>query len=66
MLDNALLVHALGLGLPYSRKVWPGKVWRVERLVGGKFRGEKVSRFDSLQAFGKRKFGKLIYQPIDY
>ena len=38
------------LELPYSGKVWrEGKVWRI----------------DSFQAFGERKFGELIDQPID-
>ena len=36
--------------IPYSGKVWRGKVWRI----------------DSFQAFGKRKFGELIDQPIGY
>ena len=33
--------------IPYGGKVWWGKVWRI----------------DSFQAFGERKFGKLIDQP---
>ena len=35
------------------------------RIVG-KFGGEKVWRIDSFQAFGERKFGELIDQPIGY
>ena len=31
----------------------------------GKFGGGKVWRIVSFRAFGKRKFGKLIDQPID-
>ena len=34
----------------YTGKVWWRKVWRI----------------DSFRAFGKRKFGKLIDQPIDH
>ena len=34
--------------------------------IAGKFGVEKVWRIDSFQAFGKRKFGKLIDQPIGY
>ena len=34
--------------------------------IAGKFGGEKVWRIDSFRAFGKRKFGELIDQPIDY
>ena len=34
--------------------------------IAGKFVGEKVWRIDSFQAFGERKFGELIDQPIDY
>ena len=37
-----------------------------EVLYGGKFGGGKVWRIDSFRAFGKRKFGKLTDQPIDY
>ena len=40
----------IGSHIPYSRKVWWGIVWRI----------------DLFRAFGKRKFGKLIDQPIDY
>ena len=32
--------------------------------VAETFSGEKVWRIDSFQAFGERKFGKLIDQPI--
>ena len=32
----------------------------------GKFGGGKIWRIDSFRAFGERKFGKLIDQPIDY
>ena len=32
----------------------------------GKFGGGKVWQINSFQAFGKRKFGELIDQPIDY
>ena len=35
------------------------------RIVG-KFGGDKVWQIVSFRAFGKRKFGKLIDQPIDY
>ena len=34
--------------------------------VAGKFGGGKVWRIDSFQTFVKRKFDKLIDQPIDY
>ena len=34
--------------------------------IAGKFGGEKVWRIDSFQAFGERKFGELIDQPIGY
>ena len=34
--------------------------------IAGKFSGEKVWRIDSFRAFGERKFGELIDQPIDY
>ena len=34
--------------------------------IAGKFGGGKVWRIDLFRAFGKRKFGKLIDQPIDY
>ena len=37
----------------------------VYRVVG-KFGGGKVWRIDSFRTFGKRKFGELIDQPIDY
>ena len=36
--------------IPCSGKVSQGKVWQI----------------DSFQAFGERKFGELIYQPIGY
>ena len=36
--------------IPYSGKVRWGKIWQI----------------DSFRAFGERKFGKLIDQPIDY
>ena len=32
----------------------------------GNFGGGKRWRIDSFRAFGKRKFGELIDQPIDY
>ena len=34
--------------------------------IAGKFGGEKVWQIDSFRAFGKRKFGELIDQPIGY
>ena len=34
--------------------------------IVGKFGGGKVWRIDSFQAFGERKFGKIIDQPIGY
>ena len=34
-------------------------------VIAGKFGGEKVWQIDSFQAFGERKFDKLIDQPID-
>ena len=34
--------------------------------IAGKFGGGKVWRIDSIRAFGERKFGELIDQPIDY
>ena len=36
--------------IPHSRKDWRGNVWQI----------------DSVRAFGERKFGELIDQPIDY
>ena len=36
--------------IPYSGKVWQEKVWRI----------------DSFRAFGERKYGELIDQPIGY
>ena len=36
--------------IPYGGKLWWGKCWQI----------------DSFQVFGKRKFGELIDQPIDY
>ena len=32
----------------------------------GKFGGGKVWRIDSFRTFGKREFGELIDQPIDF
>ena len=32
----------------------------------GKVGGGKVWQIDSYQAFGERKFGELIDQPLDY
>ena len=32
----------------------------------GKFGGGKVWQIESFRAFGKRNFGELIDQPIDY
>ena len=34
--------------------------------IAGKFGRKKVWRIDSVRAFGERKFGELIDQPIDY
>ena len=34
--------------------------------IEGKFGGNKVWQIDSSQAFGERKFGELIDQPIGY
>ena len=34
--------------------------------IAGKFGGGKVCRIDSFQAFGERKSGKIIDQPIGY
>ena len=34
--------------------------------IAGKFGGEKGWRLDSFRAFGERKFGELIDQPIGY
>ena len=34
--------------------------------IAGKFGGEKVWQIDSFRAFGERKFGELIDQPISY
>ena len=39
-----------------------GPAYRIAR----KFGGEKVWRIDSFRAFGERKFGELIDQPIGY
>ena len=47
---SLFMICAIEMRLPYSRKVWRGKVWQI----------------DSFQAFGERKFGELIDQPIDY
>ena len=33
--------------------------------IAGKFGGGKVWHIDSVRAFGERKFGELIDQPID-
>ena len=38
----------------------------VTYRIAGKFGRGKVWQIDSFQAFGERKFGKLIDQPIDY
>ena len=35
-------------------------------LIAQKFGEKKVRRIRSFQAFGERKFGKLIDQPIGY
>ena len=48
------------------------KLKKMEQFSGthicivGKFGGEKVRRIDSFPAFGERKFGELIDQPIVY
>ena len=34
--------------------------------IAGKFGGGKVWQIDSFWAFGERKFGEFIDQPIDY
>ena len=34
--------------------------------IAGKFGREKVWQIDSFPAFGERKFGELIDQPIGY
>ena len=34
--------------------------------IAGKFGREKVRQIDPFRAFGERKFGKLIDQPIGY
>ena len=34
--------------------------------IAGKFGGGEVWQIDSFQAFGERKFGELIDQPVDY
>ena len=38
----------------------------ISYSIAGKSGGEKVWPFDSFRAFGKRKFGELIDQPIGY
>ena len=38
------------------------KVYHME----GKVCGGKIWRIDSFRAFGEKKFGELIDQPIDY
>ena len=38
----------------------------IDYRKAGKFSRGKVWQIGSLQAFGKRKLGKLIDQPIDY
>ena len=39
---------------------------RMDYRIAEKFGGGKIWRIDSFRAFGERKFGKLIDQPIDY
>ena len=56
-------VESLSLmNLYYSSTPSPLHFWRY--CIAGKFGGEKVWRIDSFQAFGERKFGELIDQPI--
>ena len=38
----------------------------AEYCIAEKFGGEKVWRIDCFRAFGERKFGELIDQPIGY
>ena len=42
------------------------KMLTMWNRIAGKFGGGKVWRIDSVRAFGERKFGELIDQPIDY
>ena len=42
------------------------KMHFVTYHIAGKLGRGKVWRSDSFQAFGERKFGELIDQPIDY
>ena len=38
----------------------------LQYCMEGNFGGGKRWRIDSFRAFGERKLGELIYQPIDY
>ena len=40
--------------------------WKIHYCIAGKFGEGEVWQSDSFLAFGKRKFGELIDQPIDY
>ena len=42
------------------------KALEIHYCITGKFGGGKVWRIDSFWAFGERKFGKSLDQPIDY
>ena len=42
------------------------KALEIHYRTAGKFGGGKVWRIDSFRAFGERKFGESIDQPIDY
>ena len=46
----------------------PGDIKKTQMIycIAGKFGGEKVWQIDSFRAFGERKFGELIDQPIGY
>ena len=46
----------------YVPSTWLSKIY----CIAGKFGRGKVWRIDSFRAFGERKFGELIDQPIGY
>ena len=49
-----------------SRNEDNGYVNTIAYRIAGKFDGGKVWQIDSFWAFGERKFGELIDQPIGY
>ena len=51
---------------PQGYKVRESNNFTCTYRIAGKFGGEKVWRIASFRAFGERKFGELIDQPIGY